>query len=79
MFDTLQARKFTFQAIDIASPENDEAKAMLRESSPQKLVVPQIYVDGEFRAGYAAFVEALENSNLESFLSSQGDAEFPLH
>ncbi len=79
IFDTLQARRISFRAIDIAAPEGAEAKTMLREHSPQRLALPQVWVEGAFRADYTAFVEALENDLLESVLASRGDAEFPLH
>lgn len=79
IFDTLQARRIPFHAIDIAAPESGAVKMMLRERSPRQLALPQVWVENAFRTDYTTFVEALENDLLESLLAPQGDAEFPLH
>ena len=44
--------------------------------------MPQIFVDGEFRAGYEAFEQAVECERLEVLLASSktfSEGEFPLH
>lgn len=73
-------RKTSFQAVDIASAEGASAKQMLRECSPQGLSMPQIFIKGQFRAGYAQFLDALENEQLDTLLQvTNEDEELPLH
>lgn len=68
--------KIPYRVVDVAT--DGPAKTFLRENSPQQLVMPQIFVDGGFRAGYERFVEAVEEGRMTELL--QGDAkEFPLH
>jgi glutaredoxin-related protein len=76
VFDTLDNMKIPYHAVDVAS--SNPAKTFLREHSPQQLLVPQLFVDGVFRAGYSAFVEAVEEGQMEELLKNEA-REFPLH
>lgn len=51
---------------------------MLRETSPQGVLLPQLYVEGLFRANYETFVEAVENGNLEELFSPRNEPEAAL-
>ena len=62
----------------MAAPAHVAQREGLRERSPLGLTLPQIWVDGEYRAGYDAFYEAVENEQLPELLRSQGcDKEAP--
>jgi len=65
IFDALQAHRIPYQAVDVAStPDSGAVKAMLREQSPRGIALPQLWVQGKYRADYAAFVDALEGDYL---------------
>lgn len=54
----LQARKVVFKTVDISLPENNDAKEYMQQKSGKK-VLPQIFVDGEFKG----LVDQLEEAN----------------
>jgi hypothetical protein len=75
----LAAEKCSFRPVDIAAPENATHKKFLRENSPKGLQLPQLWVEGQFRADYKAFEEAVENSTINDLLRPLQEPEFPLH
>lgn len=72
IFDTLQAHRIAFKPVDVASdPDSTEIKTKLREESPRGIVLPQLWVEGKYRADYAAFVDALEGDYLSEELGRE--------
>ena len=64
----------------MAAPAHVAQRESLREHSPLGLTLPQIWVDGEYRAGYEVFYEAVENEQLPELLQPlRCDEEAPLH
>lgn len=78
IFDTLESRQIAFEPIDVASSNSTTLKEMLR-AGPKGLKLPQIWIDGHFKASYAEFEEALENETLQDLLVSRQVLEEPLH
>lgn len=79
MFDILAAHRVPFSVIDIAATENTAVKESLRDG-PRGLRVPQIWIQGVFRAGYEEFLEAVENGLVEELVRPElPEEETPIH
>ncbi|KAJ4929213.1 hypothetical protein JOQ06_004826 [Pogonophryne albipinna] len=65
IWDVLSAKKVEFEAIDISQDSNkDEMKEMANDAT----VPPQICNGNEYCGNYEAFLEAIENEQLDAFL-----------
>ncbi len=65
MQDTLTAKKIPFTFVDIASDPTQ--KAHLFSVSPVR-TLPQLFVDGAYKGGYAEFEMAVETESLSELL-----------
>ncbi|KAI9544236.1 hypothetical protein NQZ68_005286 [Dissostichus eleginoides] len=67
ILDVLSAKKIEFEAIDISqdSKTKDEMRALANDPTA---LPPQICNGNEYCGNYEAFLEAIENEQLEGFL-----------
>lgn len=75
LFSVLTSWKYSFQAIDVAAPENEEQRLFVLETGKKaedgKILMPQIFHENQCCGDYEDFLVAIEQEKMNSFLTGK--------
>lgn len=79
VFDVLSSWKYSYEAIDVAAPENDQQREFVidcgKKSEDGKILLPQIFQEEKCCGDYADFLDAIEHEKLQLFLEQRSLAD----